>query len=179
MARHSISRLPRLDVVSDLVGTRRIHKHRLIAKSTVLFVSFLLLACNPDSTETEKNETGTKPLSEVRLSVSLTPQELTTFRQNLALSLSPYPGWKVELELIPQQGVGEKINAQVAAGNLSDVSRLPGLQAHRWIRRGAFLELTEYLERSEMELDDFDDGPTEQFRWKNRWFGLIGNAPLE
>ena len=127
----------------------------------------LVTACGQD--------TPSKPV-ELRLEVSLTPQELATFQEALETVDHAHPEWTVILETTPQSGFVEKVNAQLAGGSLPDVVRVQGLFAQQWIRQNAFLELTDLIESSGLKLDDFYDGPLEQFRWQGKMWGLPDTA---
>lgn len=108
------------------------------------------------------------------LSVSLTPEELATFEPALAAIDAQAAGWDVALEQVPQAGVVEKLNAQLAAGDLPDVMRIGGLFAQTPIRRGAVLDLSTLGEA--LGTDDFYPGPLDQFRWDGRLWGIPDTA---
>lgn len=112
----------------------------------------------------------------LRLLVSLTPQEVATFRPALEKLDEEHPEWRVTLELVPQGGVVERINAQLAAGMLPDVVRVEGLFAQQWIRNSAFLDLSGRIGASGLDLEDFYPGPLEQFRFQEKLWGLPDTA---
>jgi multiple sugar transport system substrate-binding protein len=152
--------------------------------SLVLVLAMLLSACaavSPVQTAPPSERAvapQTEPVS-LRLSVSLTPQELASFQAALDTVAAAHPEWNIALETIPQQGIVEKLNAQLAADDLPDLIRLPGIQAQRWIRRGAFLDLTPLIAESDVDLADFYAGPLEQFRWNDALWGLPDTAAPE
>ena len=113
----------------------------------------------------------------MRLQVSLSPQELTTFQPALEALDAAHPEWNIALETVPQEDFFQDLNAQIAAGTLPDVVRVSGLQVQQWLRQGAFLDLTDKL--SDAEIDDFYPGPLEQFRWKGKLWGLPDTAAPE
>jgi multiple sugar transport system substrate-binding protein len=113
---------------------------------------------------------------ELRLEVSLTPQELATFQEAVEALDASHPEWTIILETTPQSGFVEKINTQLAGNSLPDVVRVQGLFAQQWIRQNAFLNLTERIEGSELDLADFFAGPLDQFRWQGSLWGLPDTA---
>lgn len=115
----------------------------------------------------------------LRLSVALTPQELASFQPALHALDEAHPEWEVSLEAVPQSGFMEKINMQLASGELPDVIRIPGLNAQSWIRQGSFIPLDAYIQASRLDLDDFFPGPLEQFRWQEQLWGLPDTAAPE
>jgi multiple sugar transport system substrate-binding protein len=137
----------------------------------VLLVLFLLgaVACGGESKE---------PVT-LRLGVGLTPQELEAFQSAIQALGEEHPEWEIVLEATPQSGVIEKMNTQLAANNLPDVVRVQGLFAQQWIRQNAFLDLTERIEKSDIDLDDLYAGPVEQFRWQGKLWGLPDTAAPE
>jgi multiple sugar transport system substrate-binding protein len=110
--------------------------------------------------------------TQLRLAVSLTPQEMETFEAQLDGIREAHPEWEILLETTPQAGLIERITTQLASGTLPDVVRLPGLNAQQWIRRDAFLDLTGRIEESGLDLGDFYPSPLEQFRWQSSLYGL-------
>jgi ABC-type glycerol-3-phosphate transport system substrate-binding protein len=113
----------------------------------------------------------------LRLLVSLSPQELKTFQPALEALDDAHPEWTVALETVPQADFFQDLNAQIAAGTLPDVIRVPGLLAQQWLRQGAFLDLTDRL--GDADLDDFYPGPLKQFRWQDKLWGLPDTAAPE
>lgn len=113
----------------------------------------------------------------MRLQVSLTPQELTTFQPALAALDAAHPEWDVKLKTVPQEDLFKDLNTQIAAGTLPDVVRVPGLLVQQWLRQGAFLDLTDRL--CDADLDDFYPEPLEQFRWQGKVWGLPDTAAPE
>ena len=136
-----------------------------------LVLSLVLLLLGACSSPEEPVEAVT-----LRLDVALTPQELATFQQAIKGLDEAHPEWNIALEPMPQQGVAEKINAQLAANTLPDVIRVAGLATQQWIRQHAFLDLTERIRESQIDLGDFYPGPLEQFRWQGRLWGLPDTA---
>lgn len=128
--------------------------------------------------EAADSEESIEPVT-LRLSVALTPQELATFEAALTAVDDAHDAWDVELELIPQQSVAEKINTQLAAGELPDVFRAQGLTVQQWIRQGAFLQLDSLLAESELTSDQFFPGPLAQFVWNDSIWGLPDTAAPE
>lgn len=132
--------------------------------SIAVILSLMLSGCS--------SQEQTPAKKHLRLAVSLTPQELETFEDQLEAIRQAHPGWEILLETTPQAGLIEKITTQLASDTLPDVIRLPGLNAQQWIRRGAFLDLTSRIDASGLNLDDFYPSPLEQFRWQGRLYGL-------
>ncbi|MFW9894099.1 MAG: ABC transporter substrate-binding protein, partial [Candidatus Thorarchaeota archaeon] len=120
-------------------------------------------------------EESTEPVT-LRLGVSLTPQELATFQTAIEALDEAHSEWNIVLETTPQSGVIEKINTQLAGNDLPDVVRVQGLFAQQWIRQDAFLDLTERIENSRLDLNDFYAGPVDQFRWQEKLWGLPDSA---
>ncbi|GAB4494846.1 MAG: sugar ABC transporter substrate-binding protein [Anaerolineales bacterium] len=112
----------------------------------------------------------------LRLQVALTPEELASFEPALATVRGNHPNWDIQLEAVPQGAFNEKITTQLAANDLPDVLRVPGLAVQQWIRQGAFLNLTPLIAESELPLDDFYPGPLAQFQWKDSFWGLPDTA---
>ena len=112
----------------------------------------------------------------LRLGVALTPEELASFQPALEVVDQAHADWTVELETTPQSGIVEKINAQMAGNALPDVVRLSGLLVHRWVRQDAFLELSDLVEQDAVDLEDFYQGPLDQFRWNGRLWGIPDTA---
>lgn len=112
----------------------------------------------------------------LRLAVALTPQELATFEPVIQQIDEAHPEWTIVLENVPQQGVIEKLNAQMGSNTLPDVIRVQGLFAQRWIRQAAFLDLGPRIADSGLDLSDFYAGPLDQFRWQDTLWGLPDTA---
>jgi multiple sugar transport system substrate-binding protein len=115
----------------------------------------------------------------LRLQVSLTPEELATFQPALAKVDADNPGWTVTLEEVPQGSESERVTTQLAADDLPDVLRLQGLNVQQWIRRNAFLDLTDRISSAGLDLADFYTGPLDQFRWQATPYGLPDTATPE
>jgi multiple sugar transport system substrate-binding protein len=116
---------------------------------------------------------------QLRLEVSLTPQELATFQPALEALDQAHSAWEVVLENVPQTSVVEKISTQLAGNTLPDVVRVQGLFSQQWIRQNAFADLTSYIDQAGIDLNDFYPGPLEQFRWKDKLWGLPDTAAPE
>jgi ABC-type glycerol-3-phosphate transport system substrate-binding protein len=56
-----------------------------------------------------------------------------------------HPEWDVKLKTVPQEDFFKDLNAQIAAGTLPDVVRVPGLLVQQWLWQGAFLGLQALL----------------------------------
>lgn len=138
-----------------------------LSKYILSIFMLLLAACSGSSPD--------EPVK-LRLGVSLTPQELTSFEAALADVKEAHPEWTIELEITPQQGVIEKVTTQLAANDLPDVFRAQGLQVQQWIRQGAFLPVDSYIAESDLNLNDFYSGPLDQFRWQDQLWGLPDTA---
>jgi multiple sugar transport system substrate-binding protein len=141
-----------------------------------LFAAILILitGCNQANINTEKS-TPVEPKS-IRLGVSLTPQELSTFQIAIKTIDDVHPEWKIILENTPQSGIVEKINAQLSANELPDIVRLTGLFSQQWIRKNAFLDLTTYIQNSTIDIGDFYAGPLSQFEYRGNIWGLPDTA---
>lgn len=139
-----------------------------------ILITALISACSQQTLPTENTKTP-EPIT-IRLGVSLTPQELDTYQATLQLVNDKHPEWEVILENTPQSGIVEKINSQLSANDLPDVVRLPGLFTQQWIRKTAFLDLTTYIDDSELDLDDFYTGPLSQFEYKGMLWGIPDTA---
>jgi multiple sugar transport system substrate-binding protein len=87
-----------------------------------------------------------------------------------------HPEWNIVLENVPQSGIVEKINAQLTANELPDIVRLTGLFSHQWIRKNAFIDLTNYIQGSNVDLNDFYSGPLSQFEYQEKLWGLPDTA---
>lgn len=112
----------------------------------------------------------------LRLQVSLTPEELTSFQPALAAVDAAHPEFDVKLETVPQGAEVEKVTNELAGDDLPDVLRVQGLNVQQWIRREAFLDLTA---RIPDPAADFFPGPVEQFAWDGRTWGVPDTASPE
>jgi multiple sugar transport system substrate-binding protein len=115
----------------------------------------------------------------LRLQVSLTPQELATFKPAVETLDAAHPEWVITLETVPQESESEKVTSELAAGDLPDVLRVQGSNVQQWIRRDAFLDLTARVDAAKLDLTDFYAGPLDQFRWKAGLWGLPDSASPE
>ena len=139
---------------------------------TLFALIFLLVACAP----IQSSPAGADAPVQLRLAVSLTPQELATFQAAVDTLDAAHDEWEIVLEVIPQQSVAEKINTQLAANDLPDVVRSQGLLVQQWLRQGAFLDLTPLIAESKLDLTDFYAGPLAQFQWQEQSWGLPDTA---
>jgi multiple sugar transport system substrate-binding protein len=114
----------------------------------------------------------------LRLQVSLTPEELASFRPAIAALDAAHPEWIIELEEVPQGAEVERVTSSLAAGTMPDVLRLTGINVQQWIRRNAFSDLSG-RGASDFDLDDFYAGPVAQFRWNDALWGLPDTASPE
>ncbi|MFO7546169.1 MAG: sugar ABC transporter substrate-binding protein [Trueperaceae bacterium] len=110
------------------------------------------------------------------LMVGMTPQELASFRPALEVLDAAHPEFVVELEPVPQASFAERANARLAAGTLPDVVRIEGLSAQRWIRRGAFLDLTRLDAFTDANQDDYFPGVLTPFQWNDTLWALPDTA---
>lgn len=164
-------------------------------KFTLFTLVFVLAACSSAVTPAESPivqepeptietpseptvETAAEPVT-LRLAVSLTPQELETFQPALTAVDEAHPEFDINLEVIPQQSVVEKINTQLAAGDMPDVFRAQGLQVQQWIRQDAFLDLTALINENNLNTAEFYPGPLEQFVWQDKLYGIPDTAAPE
>ena len=139
---------------------------------TLFALIFLLVACAP----IQSSPAGADAPVQLRLAVSLTPQELATFQAAVDALDAAHDEWEIVLEVILQQSVAEKINTQLAANDLPDVVRSQGLLVQQWLRQGAFLDLTPLIAESKLDLTDFYAGPLAQFQWQEQSWGLPDTA---
>jgi multiple sugar transport system substrate-binding protein len=130
------------------------------------------MACAP----IQSSPAGADAPVQLRLAVSLTPQELASFQAAVDALDAAHDEWEIVLEVIPQQSVAEKINTQLAANDLPDVVRSQGLLVQQWLRQGAFLDLTPLIAESKLDLTDFYAGPLTQFQWQEQTWGLPDTA---
>jgi len=115
----------------------------------------------------------------LRLQVSLTPEELATFRPAIAQVDAAHPEFTVALEEVPQGSEVEKVTSQLAADDLPDLLRVQGANVQVWIRRRAFQDLTARTAGGGLNLTDFYSGPLDQFRWRDGLWGLPDSASPE
>ena len=115
----------------------------------------------------------------LRLQVSLTPEEMSTFQPAIEALDAAHPGWTVALEAVPQGSEVERVTTALAADTLPDVLRLSGANVQQWIRRGAFLDLDDRVSSAGLDLGDFYAGPLEQFGWQDSLWGLPDTASPE
>lgn len=148
-----------------------IHRRQFLFFAFSLLSVMLISSCSSPSA-------GGAPAGPVqlRLGVSLTPQELATYQVAIKTLDDQHPEWEIILENTPQSGIIETITAQLAGNDLPDVVRLQGLMAQQWIRQSAFMDLNSRIETSAMDLYDFYPGPLEQFVWQDHYFGLPDTA---
>jgi multiple sugar transport system substrate-binding protein len=116
----------------------------------------------------------------LRLQVSLTPEELASFEPALAAVDADHAEFQVVLETVPQGSEVEKVTSQLT-GDMPDVLRVQGLNVQQWIRREAFLDLTARLEAASNsgDLADFYPGPRAQFEWRDATWGVPDTASPE
>ena len=112
----------------------------------------------------------------LRLQVGLTPEELASFGPAIEDLDARHPEWTIVLETVPQQSEGERVTTQLAADDLPDVLRVQGANVQQWIRREAFLDLSDRIAGSALDMADFYPGPLEQFRWRDRTWGIPDTA---
>ena len=161
---------------------------------TLLLLLFLVACGGNDGANSTENAAATSPSSEtstnrvttevteptaptqLRLGVSLTPQELQSFQAALTALDEAHPEWEIILETTPQDGIIEKMNTQIAGNTLPDVVRVQGLQVQQWVRQNAFLDLTSYITASGLDLNEFYPGPLAQFEWQKSLWGLPDTA---
>ena len=115
----------------------------------------------------------------LRLQVGLTPEELATYQPAIAALDTAHPEWVIALENVPQASEVEKVTSQLAADTMPDVLRLQGANVQRWIRREAFVDLTDRITAAGLDLADFYDGPLDQFRWQDGLWGIPDSASPE
>jgi multiple sugar transport system substrate-binding protein len=115
----------------------------------------------------------------LRLQVSLTPEELATFQPAIAALDAAHPEWTIALETVPQDSESEKVTSELAADDVPDLLRLQGSNVQQWIRRDAFLDLTQRISAAGLDLNDFYAGPVDQFRWHDVLWGLPDSASPE
>ena len=158
------------------------HIHKILNR--LFWLPFLLAAACSSPTpaaEAIPTDAPTAPPEPVtlRLAVALTPQELESFQVQLDNLDAAHPEFEVELEVIPQQSLAEKINTQLAANELADVVRVQGLLVQGWIRQNAFLDLGPLMAKDGVMVDDFYPGPVAQFEWQDTLWGLPDTAAPE
>ena len=116
----------------------------------------------------------------LRLQVSLTPEELATFQPAIAAVDAANPEFIVQLENVPQASEVEKVTSQLAADDLPDVLRVQGSNVQQWIRRDAFVDLTDRDRlRPGSTSPTSTTGPLDQFRWQDGLWGLPDSASPE
>lgn len=163
---------------------RRMLFYRLVR---LILLLFLLSACvsvaQPATSDADAQHNAPDngdALAKLRLAIALTPQELADFQPAVAALDEAHPEWTIELEIIPQQSVTEKLNAQLAGNDLPDLIRIQGLLVQQWIRRGAFLDLTPLIENdAALDLSDFYPGPLDQYTWNGQIWGVPDTAAPE
>ena len=148
---------------------RRSDRRRLVA--AVIVAALTASACSTASP-------SIAPVA-LRLQVSLTPEELASFRPAIAQLDATHPEWMIALEEVPQGSEVEKVTSQLAADGLPDVLRVQGANVQQWIRRGAFADLTARTGSGGLDLADFYAGPMDQFRWRDGLWGLPDSASPE
>lgn len=131
----------------------------------------LLAACGTSVPAVAPAQTA--PPTRLRLGLQMTPQELATFRPAVE-RLAAEQGWALAIEETPQAAFTERINAQIAGGTLPDVQHVQGLFAQQFIRQGAFLDLSSYLDSAARE--EFYPAPLGQFVYGDKLWGLPFSA---
>lgn len=124
-----------------------------------------------EATREATSEGGTDAVT-LRIGVSMTPPELETFQAGIDAIEAAHPNWTIEVEQTPQEGIIEKMNAQIAGGDLPDVVQVQGLMAHQWIRQDVFEDLTTFTGDDAFNVDDFWAGALDQFRWNDGLYGI-------
>ncbi len=107
---------------------------------------------------------------ELRIGISMTPQELQSFMPLLEAIDQAHPEWILVLEQTPQSSQVEKLNANAAAGTLPDVQELVG--ASDLILREVFLPLDEMAAEAGVNLDDFYQGALDSYTWDGKLMAL-------
>lgn len=107
---------------------------------------------------------------ELRIGISMTPQELQTFLPLLDAIDQAHPEWILVLEQTPQSSQVEKLNANAAAGTLPDIQELVG--ASDLIIRDVFVPMEEYIEEVGLDLDDFYQGALDSYTWDEQLMAL-------
>ena len=106
------------------------------------------------------------------IGVAMTPPELATFQAGLDALMEAHPNWKLTLEQTPQEGIIEKMNAQIAGDDLPDIVQVQGLMAQQWIRNGVFLDLSTLAADEAFNVDDFWGGALEQFSFADGLYAI-------
>ena len=115
----------------------------------------------------------------LRVQVGLTPEELATFQPAIQRIDAAHPEWTIAVETVPQGAESERVTTALAANDLPDLLRLQGANVQQWIRRDAFLDLTDRTGAAGLDMADFYPGPVEQFRWRDRLWGIPDTASPE
>lgn len=106
------------------------------------------------------------------IGVAMTPPELATFQAGLDALMEAHPNWTLTLEQTPQEGIIEKMNAQIAGEDLPDIVQVQGLMAQQWIRNGVFLDLSAFAADQTFNVDDFWGGALEQFSFDGGLYAI-------
>ena len=140
----------------------------LVAALAVVVVAVALIVTRP----------GAAPAT-LRLQVSLTPEELASFRPAVEALDAAHPEWVIQLETVPQGQEAERITADLARGAPADVIRVQGANVQQWIRRDAFIALDDRITAAGIDLAGYYPGPVDQFRFDGRLWGLPDTASPE
>ena len=82
------------------------------------------------------------------------------------------PDIKVEMEAIPYGALHDKLITAMAAGTAPDVVRMDIIWVPEFASIGALLELDEFIERDNIDLNNFFPGPLETCKWNGHYYGL-------
>ncbi len=115
----------------------------------------------------------------LRIQVSMTPEELTSFTPAIKAIDDAHPEWVLQVEPAPQDGEVEKITNELAGDNLPDIVRVTGSNVQQWIRRSAFSDLTPLAGSAGLDMADFYTGAVDQFRWQGKLWGIPDSASPE
>jgi multiple sugar transport system substrate-binding protein len=107
---------------------------------------------------------------EIRIGVSMTPAELSTWMPLLDAIDQAHPEWILVMEQTPQSSTNEKLNANAAAGTLPDIQELVGIPDLVW--SGAFLPLDDLLASFNFDQSDFFPNALKMYTVNGKLYGL-------
>ena len=103
-----------------------------------------------------------------------TPEEKATVLNYITNFLNENPGVEIEAIHVDSLSFGQKLKTMIAGGTPPDVFYLDIEDFGGLVSRGELLQLDDFLnrDRDEVKPEDFFEAPFNEFRYKNRLYGI-------
>lgn len=105
-------------------------------------------------------------------------EELAAVKRVVSAFEKDYPNIHVNVNWVPADGYYDKLRVRMAGGDIPDMMRIVIEEYQGFAGRGAFLDLTPYIERDKatnefaQQWDDYIDILIDAFEYKGRMYGL-------